>query len=59
MRKELLQQDNIIKNIYSSNIRALKYTKNILMTPNSEKLSDSETGKFFYIPHIATDRDPD
>jgi hypothetical protein len=29
------------------------------MTPNSEKLSDSETGKFFYIPHIATDRDPD
>jgi hypothetical protein len=59
MRKELLQQNNIIENIHSSNIRALKYTKNILMSPNSEKLSDSETGKFFYIPHIATDRDPD
>jgi hypothetical protein len=29
------------------------------MTPNSEKFSDSKTGKFFYIPLIAIDREQD
>jgi hypothetical protein len=58
MIKELLQQDNLLKNIHSSNIRTLKYTKNILMILYSEEFSDSETGKSINIPP-AIDRDPD
>jgi hypothetical protein len=58
MIKELLQQDNIFKNIRSSNIRMRRYTKNILMILYSEEFSDSETGKSINIPP-AIDRDPD